>query len=174
MFVLGGARSGKSRYAQEYVAGLELPVAYLATATACDDEMTARIKRHQQDRPARWRTVEEPLDAAQKVQECGERGEAVLLECLTLLVSNHLIKPDVTDEQGGADALAEVDRVLVAARASQTPTVLVSNEVGMGLHPMSPLGRLFQDIAGWANQRVAAAADEVYFLVAGIPLKVKG
>ena len=177
--ILGGARSGKSRHAQERAehAAAGRPVLFVATATAGDDEMTARIAQHQSDRPAHWRTVEEPLDVAGVLRR--ERDAAVILiDCLTFFVTNHMLRAgdaahcdaDVWDEAGVEAAVSDLLR---AAQESPALVLLVSNEVGMGMVPGTALGRVWRDAAGRANQAAAAAADRVVFMVAGIPLCVK-
>ena len=174
LFVLGGARSGKSRYAQARAAeaaGPGRPVAFLATAEGLDPEMRERIRRHRQDRPSGWLTLEAPREPARALEGLGPEAGAVLVDCLTLLISNLQLA------QAGAGAeqavLEEIRRLLAAARAAPVPVVLVSNEVGQGVVPASPLGRAFRDIAGRAHQLVAAEADEVVFLTAGLPQRLK-
>ena len=186
MFVLGGARSGKSRYAQEraeQAAGPGGRVLFIATAEARDEEMRERVRRHRLARPGHWTTVEAPRLAARAVADAAPGTGAVLVDCLTLLMTNLLLEPlDLSDagaaeaDAGAAEAevLAEIERLLAAARAAPAPVILVSNEVGLGVVPPSELGRAFRDIAGRAHQRVAAEADEVVFLVAGIPQRIKG
>ncbi len=177
--ILGGARSGKSRHAQEMAereAGGR-PVLFVATAQAGDDEMAARISKHQSDRPAHWRTVEEPLDVADFLRRESE-APVILIDCLTFFVTNHLLRAgdaahcdaDVWDEAGVETAVADLLR---AAQEAPARVLLVSNEVGMGMVPGTALGRVWRDVAGRANQAAAAAADEVVLLVAGIPLRVK-
>ncbi len=178
-FIIGGARSGKSRYAQELAlqdAGGDA-VLYVATAQAGDDEMRDRIARHQQDRPGHWQTVEEPLDVAGVLQR--EAGAIVLIDCLTFYVVNHMLKEGdaatCEAETWAIDGAEQAVVDLIGAIKSREGTVLVvSNEVGMGLVPETPLGRAFRDCAGRANQMVAQAADRVLFMVAGIPMTVKG
>lgn len=177
--ILGGARSGKSRYAQG-MAQREAegrPVLFVATAQAGDDEMTARIARHQADRPAGWHTAEEPLEVADLLRR--ERdAPVVLIDCLTFFVTNHLLRSgdaahcdaDVWDEAGTEDAVSELLR---AAQEIPPHVIVVSNEVGLGLVPETALGRIWRDVAGRANQQATQAADEVLFLVAGLPLRVK-
>ena len=177
--VLGGARSGKSRHAQELAvreAGGS-PVLFIATAQAGDEEMTARISRHQSDRPAHWRTVEEPLDVAAVLRR--ERdAPVILIDCLTFFVTNHLLRSgdaahcdaDTWDEAGVETAVAGLLR---ASQEVPARVLLVSNEVGMGMVPGTALGRVWRDVAGRANQQAAAAADEVVLLVAGLPLRIK-
>jgi len=181
-FILGGARSGKSRYAQEYAAKLavDAPVTYIATAQAGDDEMHDRIRRHKADRPSHWRTVEEPLDVAVSIRRiAGEaRCPVILLDCLTFFVVNHMLREgdaatcdtETWDVDGAERA---VDDLISAIADVDADVVIVSNEVGMGLVPETALGRAFRDCAGRANQAVAAAADTVLFMVAGIPMTVK-
>ena len=177
--ILGGARSGKSRYAQELAAGEAAgrPVLFVATAQAGDEEMTARIARHQADRPAHWRTAEEPLDVAGLLRR--ERdAPVVLIDCLTFFVTNHLLRSgeaahceaDVWDEAGTEAAVADL---LLAAQECEARVIIVSNEVGLGLVPETALGRVWRDVAGRANQAAAQAAEAVLFLVAGLPLRVK-
>jgi adenosylcobinamide kinase/adenosylcobinamide-phosphate guanylyltransferase len=175
--VLGGARSGKSRFAQSLVARRER-VVYLATARITDAEMAARIARHRADRPAAWPTVEAPTAAAAAIRALAG-VEVVLLDCLTVLLANRLAEvplsePVATAAEAAAAAervAAEIDGLLELPAASDL--VIVANEVGLGIVPASPIGRLFRDLAGLANQRLAAAASEVWFVAAGLPLRLK-
>jgi adenosylcobinamide kinase/adenosylcobinamide-phosphate guanylyltransferase len=160
--VLGGARSGKSTFAEGLAASLEAPVLYLATATAGDSEMAARIAQHRAQRPAEWLTVESP--ASLQVPLAGAR--TVLVEDLTLLLNNLMLESAATAE---ARARAEVDGALKL----EANVILVSNEVGMGIVPATPLGREFRDALGRLNQHAAALVSEAYFLVAGLPLRLK-
>jgi adenosylcobinamide kinase/adenosylcobinamide-phosphate guanylyltransferase len=182
--VLGGARSGKSAFAQSLTAQLagERPVIYLATAQGHDDEMRARIAGHRAERPAHWLTLEEPLDPGAALAALGETGGAgaVVLDCVTLLVSNLLLQDTSLDAPGSQDAdraearVGEVIDALLAEYLRHTwSLVLVTNEVGMGLVPPYPLGRQFRDILGRVNARLAQAADTVVFLVAGLPVELK-
>jgi adenosylcobinamide kinase/adenosylcobinamide-phosphate guanylyltransferase len=175
LFVLGGARSGKSRYAQARAveaAGPGRPVAFIATAEAGDPEMRRRIQRHRQDRPSGWVTLEAPREAVRALEAVGPEAGAVLVDCLTLLVSNLLLfVPD--SEKAEQAVMEEMGRLLAAARAAPVPVILVSNEVGQGIVPPSRLGRAFRDVAGRAHQLVAAKADEVVFLTAGLPQRIK-
>jgi len=163
-FVLGGARSGKSRYAENLVAALPPPWTYIATAEAGDDEMAARIKAHQARRGATWRTIEAPLDLATPLAAKG--GTAVLIDCLTLWLSNLLL--------AGADMEKEMERLEKSLAETTAPVVLVANEVGSGIVPEHALGRKFRDWQGVLNQRMAARADRVILMVAGLPLALKG
>jgi adenosyl cobinamide kinase/adenosyl cobinamide phosphate guanylyltransferase len=163
-FVLGGARSGKSRYAEGLVAALPPPWLYVATAEAGDHEMAARIRAHRSRRGPFWRTIEAPRDlpAALAVRE----GMPVLIDCLTLWLSNHLL--------ANADIDQETERLERALAEAAAPIVLVANEVGSGIVPDHPLGRKFRDLQGLLNQRIAARADRVVLMVAGLPVAVKG
>lgn len=163
-FVLGGARSGKSRYAESLISALPPPWFYLATATAGDDEMAARIEAHRARRAASWRTVEAPRDIARALAACGKAP--ALIDCLTLWLSNLMLAE--------ADIEAEVARLEQALQAAAAPVVLVANEVGFGIVPDHPLGRRFRDWQGLVNQRMAARADRVVLMVAGLPLVLKG
>lgn len=168
LLVLGGARSGKSRYAQQQAEALATSgdeLVYLATAQVLDDEMRARVVRHQAERDSRWRTVEEPLDLATALErECGT-GRVVLVDCLTLWASNLLFAE--------RDIEAELARLTAWLSSARAPAILVSNEVGLGIVPDNALARRFRDIAGTINQAVAAAASRVVFVAAGLPLVMK-
>lgn len=159
--VLGGARSGKSAYAEGLLEGG--PALYLATGQAFDDEMAERIRLHRDRRGPLWRTIEEPLDIAPLIDRHGD--EAILVDCLTLWISNLM-----HHDRDVGHATAELCEVLAAARR---PVVLVSNEVGMGLVPDNALAREFRDHQGRVNQRVAAACAKVVFVAAGLPLILK-
>jgi adenosylcobinamide kinase/adenosylcobinamide-phosphate guanylyltransferase len=168
LFVLGGARSGKSRFALESQPATAR-VTVVATAQAGDADMAARIARHRAERPRAWRTVEEPYDLVARVRDACADADAVLVDCLTLWVSNLMLR-------GDADAwivkqAAELADLLPTVSAALT---LVSNEVGEGVHPATEDGRRFRDLLGAVNQRIAAAAARVVFMVAGLPLVVKG
>ncbi|MBZ9713548.1 bifunctional adenosylcobinamide kinase/adenosylcobinamide-phosphate guanylyltransferase [Deinococcus multiflagellatus] len=165
VFVTGGARSGKSTFAERRAAASGQPVTYLATAQAFDTEMAARIVRHREDRPAPWATVEEPLAVPGAL--AAALTPVVLLDCLSLWVSN-LMLADWSDEAvlGAADAL------LATAAARGGLTVLVTNEVGFGIVPDNALARRYRDLLGWVNQRAAAASDEAWLLVSGRPLRL--
>jgi adenosylcobinamide kinase/adenosylcobinamide-phosphate guanylyltransferase len=177
--VLGGARSGKSSHAESLAAALGGEVIYVATAEAWDDEMRRRIEVHKAQRPAHWRTVEAPRHPGPAVAAALTTGPAaavVLVDCLTLLANNILVAlPEGAGEADATAALvAEVDELLAAYAQSSAHWIIVSNEVGLGIVPAYPLGRLYRDALGRANQHIAAAADTVLFMVAGIPLAVKG
>lgn len=164
----GGARSGKSRRAEQYAARFDRPVVYLATAEARDDEMHARIAAHQAQRPATWRTVEAPFAAALALREL-EPESVVLIDCLSLLVSNLLLAHEDAPEE---PMEREVLSLLDTARERELTLIVVTNEVGLGIVPAYPLGRAYRDLLGRANQQVAAAADEVYLVVCGMPVEL--
>jgi adenosylcobinamide kinase/adenosylcobinamide-phosphate guanylyltransferase len=164
--VLGGARSGKSRYAEALVTAAAKAGTYIATAEAGDREMAARISHHRARRGAFWRTVEEPLDIAHAIAAEADPARPILVDCLTLWLSNLF--------GAGRIVAHESEALLGALRDARGPVVLVANEVGMGLVPETPLGREFRDAAGQLNQAVAAQAERVVFVAAGLPLVLKG
>ncbi len=163
--VLGGARSGKSRYAERFVTDAASRGTYCATAEAGDAEMAERIAAHRARRGRFWHTVETPLALAQAIAKEAMRERPLLIDCLTLWLSNLLL--------AGKQPDAEAAALCNALREAAGPVVLVSNEVGMGLVPETALGRRFRDAAGRLNQDVAALADHVVFVVAGLPLVLK-
>lgn len=174
--ILGGARSGKSAYAEQQAAAASGEVLYVATAEAWDDEMRQRIAVHRAQRPATWRTVEAPQQTGAAIRAALTPATAcVLVDCITLLASNVLLTlPETSDEATATAALnAEIDLLLAAYAASAANWYVVSNEVGLGIVPAYPLGRLYRDALGRANQRLAVAADRVLFMVAGLPLTLK-
>ncbi|HVH78301.1 MAG TPA: bifunctional adenosylcobinamide kinase/adenosylcobinamide-phosphate guanylyltransferase [Stellaceae bacterium] len=169
--ILGGARSGKSRYAETLILGAAKAGTYIATAEAGDAEMAARIANHraQRDNSGRgrfWRTIEEPIDVAAAIRVHAEAARPILLDCLTLWLSNLMCAGQVIEH--------ETEILCAALREAKGPVVLVANEVGMGLVPDTPLGREFRDAAGRLNQHIAAFADRVIFVAAGLPLVLKG
>jgi adenosylcobinamide kinase / adenosylcobinamide-phosphate guanylyltransferase len=163
-FVIGGARSGKSRYGESVIATLPPPWTYVATAEALDAEMAERIGAHRARRGANWRTIEAPRDLAAALNTC--KAAPVLVDCLTLWLSNLVL--------AGADIEAETVRLDLALATVKAPVVLVANEVGSGIVPEHELGRRFRDLQGVLNQRIAARADRVVLVVAGLPLVLKG
>lgn len=176
ILVLGGARSGKSAYAQRLARELGGDaVLVVATAAAGDEEMAQRIARHQQSRPPRWRTLERPrhIGAALHAELC--EATVVLIDCLTLLVSNVMLTPDATAtaEVAATAVQAEITALLQVCRRNTATFIVVSNEVGSGLVPDTPLGRLYRDLLGQANQTLAAQAQAVYLMVAGLAVDVK-
>lgn len=161
--VLGGARSGKTRYALQAAEGRPGPLVMIATAEALDEEMAERIARHRAERGPRWRTVEAPLDLAGALAGLAP-DETAVVDCLTLWLSNLM--------HAGREARAELAGVLAALSGSEV--WLVSNEIGLGLVPETPLGRRFRDEAGRMNQRIASQVEHVVFVAAGLPLVLKG
>jgi adenosylcobinamide kinase/adenosylcobinamide-phosphate guanylyltransferase len=174
-FILGGARSGKSTYAQKMIEDSAQSALFVATATASDEEMAARIQAHQASRSKVWQTLEAPLAVGQAISRQAPTAW-VLLDCLTLLTNNVLFSlPEPVDEATyGAAMDQEIAQLLAAYQSHPGDWVIVSNEVGLGLVPAYPLGRVYRDALGRANQQLAAAADIVLFMVAGIPMRVKG
>ena len=167
--VIGGARSGKSRYAVELARSVGDGVVFVATCVVEDAEMRERVERHHRSRPCTWKTVEEPHDVAAALQRVGAEADVVVVDCLTLLVSN-LMAAGLNDEQVEEQATA----IVATARRVDCHTILVSNDVGCGVVPDNALARRFRDLAGRVNQLVAAAAVEVVMLVAGVPVAIKG
>lgn len=179
VLVTGGARSGKSRFAERYAERLGTRGLYVATMQESDEELRARIAAHRLRRERSgfpWRTVEEPLDLAGVLRQADSAasppGEVILIDCLTLWLSNWLLKlehaPDAEDRLNRL-----IDELAGAIGAARRPLIAVTNEVGDGVVPAYPLGRRFRDLAGWMNQRVAARCDEVFLVTAGIPVELK-
>ncbi|GAB4486388.1 MAG: bifunctional adenosylcobinamide kinase/adenosylcobinamide-phosphate guanylyltransferase [Thermodesulfovibrionales bacterium] len=166
VFVLGGARSGKSGFALRAASALAGRKVYLATAQAYDGEMRERIRRHREERTAEWDTIEEPVNLADLLAEIGDRYDVILVDCLTLWLSNLML--------GSHDADAEIERLLLVFQETPAAVFVVSNEVGLGIVPENELARAFRDRAGTLNQKIAAASDQVYFVAAGIAMKMKG
>ena len=173
--ILGGARSGKSSHAQSLAEATGKPVTFLATAQALDEEMSTRIQKHRAERPAGWVTLEIPCDLAAHVPQI--KSEVVLLDCVTLLVSNLLmqfVREDLADESPFMRAVQkEVENLIAAIHAQGQDWFIISNEVGLGLVPPYQMGRVYRDALGWANQRLGRQADRVLFMVAGIPMVLK-
>ncbi len=168
IFVTGGARSGKSNYAVS-IAKKHSWVAFVATCQPLDREMEKRIKLHRKSRPENWKTFEEPKKVALLLSKIDGNFDCILIDCFTLLVSNLLLKKYTEDK-----ILNEIKSILTTIKKKKTTAIIVSNEVGLGLVPHTKLGRDFRDIAGKVNQLVAKEADEVFFTVSGIPMKIKG
>lgn len=166
-FVLGGARSGKSEYALK-LASKAKDAVFIATCQALDDEMAARIKLHKNSRPKDWTTYEEPLEVAAIVEKKCRAHDIILIDCLTLLVANLLLKKHTAEE-----IEKEIVSIVKALNRYRGSSVIVSNEVGLGLVPRNKLGREFRDIAGTVNKIVARGADRVFFMVSGIPWRIK-
>lgn len=171
-FILGGARSGKSAFAQQLATRLHhsthSDVTYVATATALDKEMADRIQRHQEDRPTHWQLAEVPLALTQYLARVSQTSKPILLvDCLTLWLNNQLYQ--APDQDFGA----LFDELITALQQSSADIILVANEVGLGVIPMGEISRAFVDQAGWLNQRIAHIADEVTFVAAGLPMPLK-
>jgi adenosylcobinamide kinase/adenosylcobinamide-phosphate guanylyltransferase len=177
ILVLGGARGGKSTYAQRLAQELGgADVLYVATAEALDEEMRARIVAHRADRPAGWRTLEAPTLIGVPLATETEGARAVVLDCMTMLASNAMLRAGFEADPRLAEVAVEleVDALLAAVEGGGTATwIVVSNEVGLGLVPPNPLGRVYRDALGRANQRLAAAADEAIMMIAGLPQRLK-
>ena len=182
ILILGGARSGKSRFAQQlaqaYSDEEHRSVVYIATAEAGDEHMRQRIARHRRGRPSGWETVEAPQNVAAAIGAAGDSAAAIIVDCLTLWISNLLLAggEDFNEAQAASREeaiLEEVTTLIRAARKASARVIVVSNEVGMGIVPLTGLGRIFRDIAGRANQALAQEADEVYVMWAGLPQRIK-
>jgi adenosylcobinamide kinase/adenosylcobinamide-phosphate guanylyltransferase len=169
ILVLGGTRSGKSGLAESLTDAFGSPLCYLATAAAGDDEMAQRIARHRSRRGDKWQTLEEPLDLASVITRHDGQYAAMLIDCVTLWLTNLLLTHDDPEL-----AIARVKELTGLFPELKTPLIFVSSEVGMGIVPENRLARTFRDLAGEANQMLAQAADEVHLSIAGIPLKIKG
>lgn len=165
IYISGGARSGKSRLAQQMAEAMEGRHIFVATAQAYDAEMADRIRRHQQDRDQRWESVEAPLDLASTITLYGQASSILLVDCITLWLTNHML--------AGNDLDGERDRLCAAMAECSARLILVSNEVGMGIVPDNALARQFRDEAGRTNQQLAALAQQAYFTVSGIPMRLR-
>lgn len=180
ILILGGARGGKSIFAEELAAELGREVLFVATAEPLDESMRVRIANHRRSRPAQWRTAEAPTRVGEVIGQQAGGADVVLLDCLTMLTTNILLRHPSEDPQsdGTYDAVVDAMRgeleALVAWHAGSTASlIVVTNEVGMGVVPAYPLGRAYRDLLGWANRWLAIRADEVYLMVAGLPVNVK-
>ncbi len=174
-FLIGGARSGKSACAEKMAVQHGGQVLYIATAQALDPEMADRIEKHKGQRPGHWQTLELPKDVSVSLKEQPLLANLVLLDCLTMLVSNLVLtatNEDFEPDEARATEIvdAEIESLLALIQEGKSDWIIVSNEVGMGLVPPNPLGRVYRDLLGWTNRKIAEAADEVYFLVAGMLL----
>lgn len=165
-FLTGGARSGKSTLAVELAGRSSVPVRLIATLRAEDEEMCRRVAAHRRMRPSHWNVVEEPIDLIGAIRDSG-REETLIVDCLTLWISNLMVDHD--DDS----ILSHVDGAAAATVARDGDTIVVSNEVGSGLVPMDPIGRRFRDLQGWANQRFAAVATDAFLVVAGRALRLE-
>ena len=175
--VLGGVRSGKSAFAEGKVAGFSQSTLYVATGVAFDEEMKDRIQKHQELRPSAWATLEEPIKLAEKLSPLLEEPDgpgAVIIDSIDVWVANVLMEHETEDkETQGKIMINQADELLNLVASSRQDFVVVSSEVGLSLVSPDPLGRRFQDLLGTVNQRIAAAATEVFLVVAGIPTRIK-
>ncbi len=179
ILILGGARSGKSRLAKEMALRLGGKVLFVATGEARDEEMEQRIEKHKRERPPTWRSAELPTDVGRRLRREIGNAQVVIVDCLTLLVSNIIGRCGDDPEQVSAELVearltAEIDELTGCIDDSTATFILVSNEVGMGLVPESRVGRLYRDLLGKVNQTIARRADHVYFMLSGIALNLKG
>jgi len=169
ILITGGCRSGKSRFASDFANQHFSKKLYLATCEALDEEMAQRIEHHKKMRGPEWQTVEEPIKIVEGIRQYEDGVEVILLDCITLWLSNLLTK-------GNTDLkiMDEINRFVEMIKQTPASLVIVSNEVGMGIVPVDPLGRRFRDLSGMANQRIAQVAKTVIFMVSGIPIFLKG
>lgn len=166
--ILGGARSGKSRLAQQLAIDAQCPVIYIATAQARDTEMQARIAQHQQQRPSHWTLIEEPINLAAQILAHDAPDQVILVDCLTLWMSNLLLAADPQQQ------LQQCEQLYAILATLKSQLILVSNEAGLGVVPMGELTRRFVDESGWMHQQLAQRADRVSFCVAGLSMQLKG
>ncbi len=179
ILITGGARSGKSSHAQEMAIRSGKSVLFAATAEIGDDEMRRRIEAHRQSRPAEWRTLEAPENVGQRIKAEIGASQLVLLDCITLLVSNAIGKflsndgTDIDEAKAESAVMQEINGIRDCLRSVKADFLIVTNEVGLGLVPDNRLGRVYRDLLGKSNQILAQEVDEIYFMIAGLPLKVK-
>ena len=172
IFILGGARSGKSQFAQELATKIGGNVLFVATGQALDEEMQSRINQHKKSRPKSWRTIEEPSNIGKRIEAQVADSQVVLIDCLTLLVAN-LLGDEPNYPQAEREVSSEMKKLIACIEKLNAAFIIVSNEVGLGLVPENKLGRLYRDVLGKANQIIARHADEVYLMIAGIPVRMK-
>ncbi len=179
ILIIGGARSGKSRFAQELAPKLGEPVLFVATAVAGDEEMQQRIEEHQEARSAAWSTLEVTSHIGSHISEKIGGAQVVIIDCITLLVNNIFSQyTDQTGEQIDASLiekklLSEINELVECINQVDASFIIVTNEVGLGLVPVNRVGRLYRDLLGKANQILAQCADEIYLMIAGLPVKIK-
>jgi adenosylcobinamide kinase / adenosylcobinamide-phosphate guanylyltransferase len=169
ILITGGCRSGKSQFALDYANRHFHKKRYLATSEALDEEMVKRIEDHKKRRGLDWQTVEEPIKIAEAIRQHEDDVEVILLDCITLWLSNLLMR-----QKSDHEIMNEVDKFIDTINQGQVSFIIVSNEVGMGIVPVDPLGRRFRDLSGMANQKIAEAAQTVVFMVSGMPIFMKG
>ena len=179
ILLLGGARSGKSSYAEGLARNSGEKVLFVATAEGGDEDMRLRIQKHRLARPPDWRTLEATSDIGSRIEDEIDDEKMVIIDCITLLVSNIFCRLDaqqfacISDSDLEKQVTAEIKKIQDCLRKTEASFIIVSNEVGLGLVPDNRMGRLYRDLLGRANQMLAQSADEVYFMIAGIPLRVK-
>ena len=173
ILLLGGARSGKSHYAQQLAGELGRKVLFVATGEGLDEEMEARIAEHRKVRPQNWRTLEIPTGVGKKIEKQISDADVVIIDCITLLISN-LLRGEPDYPEAEKRVIAEIKELIAVMDRQDASFVIVSNEVGMGLVPENKLGRIYRDLLGKANQLLASHATEVYLMVACLPVQVKG
>lgn len=175
VLVTGGARSGKSSFAEKYAARYGQQIAYIATAQVYDAEMAYRVSLHKKRRPPAWQTYEAPYDAHEALAAAGQAHDLVLFDCLTLYISNLLCaQADSSDEAANYALLREkMSLLLEQAKANRGTTIFVTNEVGAGIVPENQLARAYRDLSGLANQMAGAAADEVYLVACGLAVNIR-
>jgi len=180
--VTGGARSGKSSFGESIFNNMQGEILYIATAQAFDDEMKDRIKKHQQDRPSNWTTLEGYKDLADKIQPYRGKVSGVFLDCITIMVTNLMLDEDVNWDNISPEVaneiekkiMKEIQQLIKATKELEVPVVFVTNEIGMGIVPENKMSRIFRDIAGRMNQYLGREVDKVYLVVCGVPIKIKG
>lgn len=177
VLITGGARSGKSRFAENYVARCGKSIAYIATSQIYDEEMAYRVKLHRQRRPSSWQTFEAPFEAHNALKEAFAEHDTVLFDCLTLYLSNYLCQEKnqslSLDDLYAETSLLMQELINAVRSVTKKTCVFVTNEVGAGIVPENELARKYRDLAGLCNQQIAKTADEVYLVVSGIPLQIK-
>jgi len=169
ILITGGCRSGKSRFALDYANQHFSKKIYLATCEALDEEMAQRIEHHKKMRSPEWQTIEEPIEIVNKITRYGDEADVILLDCITLWLSNLLMR-----RKDDPEIMEEISRFIATIKEKQTSLILVSNEVGLGIVPVDPLGRRFRDLSGTANQKIAEVVNTVILMVSGIPIFLKG
>jgi adenosylcobinamide kinase/adenosylcobinamide-phosphate guanylyltransferase len=169
ILITGGCRSGKSRFALDYANQYFSKKLYLATCEALDEEMAQRIEHHQKMRSPEWQTIEEPIEIVNKIRRYGDEVDVILLDCITLWLSNLLMR-----RKNDSEIMEEVSRLIDTMEEKRTSSILVSNEVGLGIVPVDPLSRRFRDLSGMANQKIAEVVNTVILMVSGIPIFLKG
>ena len=182
ILVTGGARSGKSSFAESLCKNQNNRIAYIATSIAFDNEMKNRVKKHQESRPKEWKTYEIYKDIYSIIDEIGEKHDTVIMDCVTLMVNNLMFTYGIDVDKATSKELDElenyirdqIEKLLDAVKKTNLYFVIVSNEIGMGIVPANKLSRIYTDIIGRINQQIATHSDEVYFVVSGIPMKIKG